>query len=173
MKLNINPPDFIYCPFCGNKLEIKFDGEKERKYCLTDNWTYYPFVANAVGAVIRNGDKVLLVKRNKEPYKNTWMFPAGFVDYGEHPEDSLAREVKEETGLDVISSSLMGIFQVDDDPRSPGHFDFFYEVKVGLKNEIKTDKDENNDINWFDLINLPEIGWHTHQKVVDIVRKEV
>ncbi len=71
--LKIKPPNYQFCPFCGGKLEIKKEEERERKFCSSCNWTYYPHVACAVAAVIVRGSRVLMVRRNREPYKGTWM----------------------------------------------------------------------------------------------------
>ena len=90
------------------------------------------------------------------------MFPAEFIDYGEHSEETLIREIKEEIGLIVKSFKLIKIDQSLDDPRQPGHFLFFYLVKVH-PGKLKTDKEENSDVQWFDLYQLPEIGWQNHQ----------
>ncbi|MCX6695101.1 MAG: NUDIX hydrolase [Candidatus Altiarchaeota archaeon] len=53
-------------------------------------------------ALIVREDKVLLMKRTREPWKGLWGFPGGHVDSGELPEDAIVREVREETGLDVM-----------------------------------------------------------------------
>ena len=163
MKLNISPPNYICCPFCGKKLEVKIEEEKEWKYCPDCKWTYYPHVAGSACAVIVKKNKVLLVKRNREPYRGTWMFPAGFIDFGEHPDDTVRREVKEEVGLELVSLKFLEIVQVDDDPRSMGHFGFFYQVEVKDGELINNDHEENSETKWFDLDKLPEIGWHSHQ----------
>ena len=55
----------------------------------------------AVGGVIIDGDCVLLVKRANEPLKGEWSLPGGVVEAGETLEAALAREVREETSLDV------------------------------------------------------------------------
>jgi len=102
--LKIKPPNYQFCPFCGKKLEIKDEEGEKRKFCSSCNWTYYPHVHSAVAAVIVSQGKALMVKRAREPFKDTWMFPAGFVDFGEHPLETLKREVKEETGLKVEKS---------------------------------------------------------------------
>lgn len=52
-------------------------------------------------AIIFEGNKILLIKRTKEPWKGLWHFPGGHVDEGEIPQDSVIREIKEETGLDA------------------------------------------------------------------------
>ncbi len=151
-------------------MEIKKEEERERKFCSSCNWTYYPHVAGSACAIIIKKGKVLLVRRNRDPYKGTWMFPAGFIDYGEHPEETLAREIKEETGLKLKKAVLFKVMQSEDDPRSPGHFLFFYKVTVsGTK--LQTDKDENQEIGWFEIKNPPEIGWESHRFVIKSLQK--
>lgn len=54
-----------------------------------------------VGAVILKGNQVVLVKRAHEPLKGEWSLPGGAVELGETLAEALAREVYEETGLDV------------------------------------------------------------------------
>jgi len=169
--LKIKPPDYKFCPFCGRKLQIKIEEEKERKYCSICDWTYYPHAGVAVGAVILKKGKVLMVKRRREPYKERWMFPAGFVDFGEHPLEALEREVKEETGLKVKKAKLIKILQSEDDPRTPGHFVFFYKVQV-LRGRVRTDEEENIDIAWVDIMNPPKMGWKTHKYIMRKLQKQ-
>ena len=168
--LKIKPPDYQFCPFCGKKLKTRIEEQKERKYCSSCHWTYYPRVAQAAAAVIVRKGKVLLVQRKREPYKGTWMFPAGFVDFGEHPLETVVREVKEETGLNVKQGKLIEFFQNKDDTRDPGHLTFFYQV-VADGQKIKTDKEENQDIGWFDIQKPPKIGWKNHQKIMKFLQK--
>jgi len=168
--VDIKPPNYQYCPFCGKKLSNIEEEERERKSCKSCRWTYYPHVASAVAAVVVRNGKTLMVKRKREPYKNTWMFPAGFIDFGEHPTETLRREMKEETGLDIREANLLEIQQSSDDPRQPGHFVFFYEVET-KKGEIKTDKEENEEIDWIDINKLPRIGWKLHKHMFKLLQK--
>jgi len=62
-----------------------------------------------VGAVIFDGDCVLLVKRGREPLKGQWSLPGGAVDVGETLDQAIAREVKEETGLDVEAGPVVEV----------------------------------------------------------------
>lgn len=164
--LKIDPPNFKFCPICAQNLSIRLEEGKERKYCKSCGWVYYPRVSMAPIAIIEKNGKVLMVQRKKEPYKGTWMFPSGFVDYGEHPEDTVIREVKEETGLDVINMELLEIAQTDDDPREPGNIVIFYKVTV-KEGQVVNDPYENLDIKWFDIDNLPDIGWKNHKKMAE------
>src|SRR5438128_12402839 len=54
-----------------------------------------------VGAVVLDGDRVLLVKRAHEPLKGEWSLPGGVVELGETLADALMREVLEETGVPI------------------------------------------------------------------------
>jgi mutator protein MutT len=163
--LRVKAPDYKFCPFCEKPLGIRIEEGKERKYCASCKWTYYPRVALAAAAIIVRGSKVLLVKRGREPYKGTWMFPGGFVDFGEYPFETVIREVKEETGLEVKKGELIEVLQNEDNTREPGHLTFFYKV-LAEGQKIKTDKEKNKDISWFDIQKKPKIGWKNHQKIM-------
>jgi len=169
--ININFKNYKFCPYCGKDLKIKTEELKKRQFCPDCNWTYYPHVGVAVGAIIINDNKVLMVRRSRKPYKGTWMFPAGFVDYGEHPEETLIREVREETGLKVDEYKYYGLFQAPDDPRSPGHFTIFYEILAFSDQIFNNDEDENVEIKWFDINDLPNIGWDSHKKAAAKLQK--
>lgn len=169
--LRIEAPNFEYCPMCGGELALRQDKDIQRKFCPECDWIYYPRVTAAAGAVVLKKDKVLLVKRGIEPFKDKWSLPAGYVSFGEHPEETMAREVKEETGLIVELSKFLDVFQSRQDPREPGHFFFAYraEIKSG---RVKAG-DDASDIGWFDLAELPPLAWDIHAKILDRIKKEL
>lgn len=55
----------------------------------------------AVGVIIREGDRIVLIRRDKEPSWGCWTFPGGAVELGESLHDAARREAWEETGLEV------------------------------------------------------------------------
>ncbi|MHB8245348.1 MAG: NUDIX hydrolase [Acidimicrobiales bacterium] len=62
----------------------------------------------AVAAVVREGDKVLLIRRGTEPEAGRWSVPGGRVEAGETLEDAVQREVFEEAGIGVDVGPLLG-----------------------------------------------------------------
>ena len=75
---------------------------------------------SCAGAVVRDGaGRLLLVLRANEPSRGRWSLPGGRIEPGESAEQAAAREVREETGLDVTIGALvcradLGPYVVDD-----------------------------------------------------------
>ncbi len=64
-----------------------------------------------VGAIIIEGERVLLVERGREPLKGYWSLPGGVLEVGEKLADGIKREVLEETGLEIELLSVVEIFE--------------------------------------------------------------
>jgi 8-oxo-dGTP diphosphatase len=68
-----------------------------------------PLVVPCVGAVVHDADgRLLLIQRGHDPHRGSWSLPGGRVEAGESPEQAIVREVREETGLDVVPGRLVG-----------------------------------------------------------------
>lgn len=63
-----------------------------------------------IDAIILNADKtkVLLIKRSSKAYHGMWGFPSGKMKWGEEVRETVVREVKEETGLDIEVVRFVG-----------------------------------------------------------------
>ena len=63
-----------------------------------------------VGAVVIEGDRVLLVRRAHPPRQGEWSLPGGKLELGESLEQAVQRELHEETGLEVAVGPLVELF---------------------------------------------------------------
>lgn len=97
---------FKFCPKCGSGKFVENNFKSKR--CETCGFIYYFNSSSATVAVIINNKRELLVAtRANEPAKGTYDLPGGFVDMGETAEEAVIREVKEETGLDILSAEYL------------------------------------------------------------------
>jgi len=102
---------------------------------LTRLYPKQPIVG--VGAVIICNGKILLEKRKNEPGKGKWSVPGGLVELGESVEQTVTREVKEETGLEVEKPEHIDVVDNiirDESGRVKYHFviiDYFMRLKGG------------------------------------------
>lgn len=75
------------------------------------------FPAQYVFAFLFQGDQVLLVKRLGPPWCGSVTVPGGKRERGETPREACLREMREETGLEVLSLRLRGIAHITSDER--------------------------------------------------------
>jgi len=71
-------------------------------------------------------DKILLLKRAKEPMQNMYTGVGGKTDFGESINESCTREAKEETGLDISDVKLKGVIKTVLDGSSSSWVLFIY-----------------------------------------------
>jgi ADP-ribose pyrophosphatase YjhB (NUDIX family) len=98
-------PEVRFCSACGAELESP--PPVSCSACGTSHWRNPKPCANAI--VQRDG-KVLLGRRAYAPWKDAWGAPGGFVEPGEHPIETVVREVEEETGLHVEVTGYIGVW---------------------------------------------------------------
>ncbi len=67
--------------------------------------------------LIRDTDRILLCRISRElpRWQGQWTLPGGGIDFGEHPQSAMVREVMEETGLSVQPTRLVTINSICDD----------------------------------------------------------
>jgi ADP-ribose pyrophosphatase YjhB (NUDIX family) len=68
-----------------------------------------------VGAIVVKDGALLMVQRGKDPGRGLWTVPGGRLEHGELIADAVAREVREETGLEVEVLGLLGVFELPGD----------------------------------------------------------
>jgi 8-oxo-dGTP diphosphatase len=107
-----------FCPHCGGSLMHKEVDGKKRLVCSHCGFVFYQNPVPAVGMIIPQGEKIILVRRAEEPFRGNWCLPAGFLELDETPQECAVREAKEETGLDIRVHELFGVYPGQDDPRA-------------------------------------------------------
>lgn len=146
---------YFFCTHCGGAVEFKHILSEGKKVyiCNACNRILYYNSKPCASALIVKKDRILLVKRNKAPYRGYWDIPGGFLEPGEHPEVGMIREVKEETGLEVKPIEIIGIFMdkygIDSDETLNIHY--LAEVVGGME-KAATDAAE---LKWFSRGTLP------------------
>lgn len=133
---------FGYCPKCGSS-RFDVNSEKSRK-CENCGFEYFINPAAAVVAFITNSRGELLVQRRlREPAKGMLDLPGGFADKQETAEESVAREVMEETALEVTATRYM--FSMPNVYRYSGMdintLDMFFECEVKDTSVMKAGDD--------------------------------
>ncbi len=106
-------------------------------------------------AVIRD-NKILLVKEISD---GKWSMPGGWADVGDMPAKAAEREAKEESGFDVETKKVIGVFDAN---RNGRPMVFFHAVKIVYLCDIiggkKNTSNETSDVQFFDFDNLPELS---------------
>jgi len=121
-------------------------------------------------AIIRNKQGQLLMQQRAYPH-GKWGLPGGLMELGESTQQTLRREVMEETGLSLGELTLFGVYS------GPGYLciaqngDEFDTVVIvyttdGYEGEVTVMDDESLAFEWFDIDKLPDNIARTHSEVL-------
>lgn len=135
-------------------------------------YTYsYPRPALSVDCVVFGWQKhtalrVLLIRRQLDPYKGDWSLPGGFVQMAESVDEAAARELKEETGVaDVFLEQLYTFGSPDRDPRERVVSVAYYALVNLQKHPLQAATDAT-DARWFELSAVPQMGFD-HDQILE------
>ena len=120
----------------------------------------------------RNGNKprLLLVKRKKDPFKDQWALPGGFLEEDEPLEIGAKRELQEETGLVIEKLEQLHTFGTPGrDPRGRT-ISITYWGEVFSEEEVKGN-DDAAEASWFELNDLPELAFD-HSEIIQLAKKK-
>jgi ADP-ribose pyrophosphatase len=99
---------FHHCPRCANRHPEP--GKIPFRCPECDFTLFFGPVAAVGGLIVDDEQRLLLVRRARDPGKGKWGLPGGFVDRGETIEEALLREIEEETALKISELDLLVTF---------------------------------------------------------------
>jgi 8-oxo-dGTP diphosphatase len=146
-------------------LKTTFADGRERPVCLQCGRIEYINPLPCVAAVLVRDGRVLLVKHKIEPGLGGWGLPAGFMEWGESPEESLQREVFEETGLECYSPKLVTV--CSDMIKPYGHV-VILGYEVFSSGDSPVPGDDAADAKFFSLNDRPKLAFHTHEEILRV-----
>jgi 8-oxo-dGTP diphosphatase len=117
---------------------------------------------------------VLLIRRGKDPFKDCWALPGGFLDENETTEDAAIRELKEETGHELDPQTYVKLVGVYDTPnRDPRGrvISVAYTAELDRIPEVKG-SDDAVEARWFHLKELTDdfkLAFDHHDIIVDAI----
>jgi 8-oxo-dGTP diphosphatase len=119
-----------------------------------------------VAAIIKNDEnKILLTRRNIEPFKGQWCLPGGHIDENEKAFDAVIREVKEETGLDFEPKFITYFNEII--PKHEWHAVVLVFAGKGT-GELAAQEREVTDIDWFSLEEARSLSLaFVHNQILD------
>jgi 8-oxo-dGTP diphosphatase len=107
--------------------------------------------------VVRDG-RILLERRNHEPFYNHWCIPGGHIEYGEGVEEAMRRELYEETGLNAASARFFGYY-TEYYPERDWHAValIFVVTPEGSDEDLKRQEAEVQQLEWFGPAEIEEL----------------
>lgn len=154
-------PDLGYCPTCATPLVARFHEDRDRPTCPACGFIRYFDPKVAVAVVLGDQGGVLLGRRNIDPARGRWSFPAGYVNRGEPLEEAAVREVMEELGVAVRLTQLVGVYSARGDP-------VVLVVYAGVveQGEPRADGHEVSEVRRFPLDALPQPAFRHDSQVL-------
>ncbi|MEO1197758.1 MAG: NUDIX hydrolase [Pseudomonadota bacterium] len=141
----------------------------ERAVCDHCGFVAYDNPKIVVGSVVRHDGRVLMCRRAIEPRRGFWTIPAGYLEFGETPEQGARREAREEANALLALKELLAIYTVT----RIGQVQMFFRASLtdgqfspGAES-LETDLFAWDDIPWTELA-FPTVRWVlTHDRAAE------
>ena len=126
---------------------------------------------DAVIFKITTKTEVLLIKRGRDPFKDHWAIPGGFVYENEDLLLAACRELQEETGLkDVILHQLYTFGAPNRDPR--GHMISVSYWGIAESDAKAIANDDAAEAQWFSIYDLPLLAFD-HSEIIAMAKEKL
>ena len=154
-----------YCVNCGTLLEPRILEGRELEACPGCGFVLWrdPKVVTIVVVEDERGD-VIVGRRSIEPGYGLWCLPGGYVNDDEHPADSAMRECREEIGVDVEITGLLGIYHIRKRD-APSMVGIGYRARL-RPGQVATAGPEMLEVDAFPGDRVPELVFTSHRQAM-------
>lgn len=154
----------VCCPLCSSTVKIFEIGGRDRIVCTSTicEFVHWDNPKPVTATLVPRNGGIVLVKRKFEPYVGDWCLPGGFIEGFEDPGESAAREVFEETGLNIHNHRLVG---ANAPGRSINVIILFYAAESATGEMVAGD--DASDVGAFKQDELPSnIAFELHRRMI-------
>jgi 8-oxo-dGTP diphosphatase len=153
-----------FCPRCAHPMSFVSNHDRTRPVCEACGYIQYLNPSPAAAGIIRRDRRICLVKRRYRPKAGLWTLPAGFMEFDEEIHQTVVREVKEETNLDVRVTGLFDVLTGILPPHFPILLVVFRVEELGGQLQAGDDAEA---VGFYPLERLPgPIAFATHRQVL-------
>ena len=153
-----------FCSNCGEKNKFGTKDGNKRRYCSYCKTIHYENPKPTATLICPNNKSILLVKRAKEPGKNQWGLPGGFIEKGETLQEGAMRELFEETNLKGQVKQILG---------TCSHFNTIFGdilligIEIIIHDWSKTQAgDDVAEATLFPIKNLPDLAFPCYDSII-------
>lgn len=159
-------PPGQFCPDCGGALFFDYRGGEQPPRCPSCGYVRYRNPAVGVAVVVRDErGRVLMGRRAKGDYAGLWCIPCGYVEWDEHVREAARREMREETGLDVIVGEVVAVHSNFHNPRQHTVGIWFAGAVVG--GQLHPADGEFSEVGYFEPGSPPSLAFPTDAAVLE------
>ena len=167
--LDSAPAWLAFCPRCAAPLVTRRVVDRPRRACPACGYVHFTDPKVGVGVLVVEDGRGLLVRRAVGPERGKWSLPAGFLDQGEDPAATAAREALEETGLTVMIEGLLDVFY---NPPGRGGASIFILYRARRVAGEPTAGDDADEARFFPLDALPDLAFASTRAAIARLREE-
>jgi ADP-ribose pyrophosphatase YjhB (NUDIX family) len=155
-----------FCPICAAELQTLTEGnDAGREACPTGHFVHYENPATTTFAFIERDGRFLILRRAHEPCAGEWDLPGGFIEAGERPDESLLREIAEETQLEVEIVRVIGAYSGQYGADGKHTVDIGYHCRVtGGELHIS---DEKSQARWVTREECPPLAFEGERRALE------
>jgi 8-oxo-dGTP diphosphatase len=164
--------EFSFCPVCGDGLVPLASGpDRGRPGCHSGHFVHYDNPAITAFAFVERSRCYLVLERGREPYSGRWELPGGFVEAGERPDETVRREIYEETGLRVEPPSILGAYRSRYGDNGKWTVDVAFHCRAPT-GELRLSA-ENADAAWVPIEQMPPLAFAGERSAFEDFREEL